>query len=293
MKNLHVLLCGIIMLFTCAITAQNTYTVNGESLSLKTEVEGTLSLLWNTIEGEYRYFSKKEDAILELKNTKEGGIYNKEFRKTLEAQTADVAISTSNVDLTLSSLRNFYDSYNGLKDPSFIKTASPLKPVLRLGGFAGITNSNFSENPENSTQLQLGAEVELADRAKLKRHAMVLRLANTFKTSDYNYSAFQTSLNYRFKFVMQPKFDVYVNAKYAAYTNICSETLIDMAGAPEPVLVDTSGANFDFPVSLGLGADIPMGNGFITIFLDDLVALNSDSNGEFPTNLQVGYKLEL
>lgn len=293
MKNLQTLLCGILLLFTCAISAQNTYTVNGESVSLKTEVDGKLSLLWNIIDGEYRYFSKKDDAILELKNTKEDRNYKNEFRQTLATQIGDADLQTSNVNLTLSSLRKFYNSYNTLKDPSFVKATGPLKPVLRLGGFAGITNSNFTDNPTNSKQLQIGADLEVVDRDKFKRHAVVLRLANTFATSDYDYSAFQASLNYRYKFVMQSKFDFYLNLKYASYISFDSERLINQEGLPEPVLVETSGNNFSIPLSFGLGGDFALGNGHLTVLLNDLFGLNIDSNDEFPTNILLGYKFEL
>lgn len=292
MKNQYTLLCGILLLFTCVITAQNTYTVNGESLSLKTEVEGTISLLWNTIDGEYRYFSKKDDAILELKNTKENGEYKNEFRKALGSQTSDTNIVTSYVNLTLPSLRKFFNTYNEARDPSFEAASSPLKPVLRLGGFAGITNSNFSENPTNSKQLQIGAELELADRSNLKRHAMVFRLVNTFESSDYSYGAYQASLNYRFKFVMQSKFDLYVNTKFVSYTSFNGERLV-LQENDETLLVDASGDSFNFPFTLGLGADIAIGDGYITVLIDDLVGLNVEGNGEFPTNLQLGYKFEL
>lgn len=293
MKNITSLFCGMLLLFTCIITAQNNYTVNGESLALKTEVEGTLTLLWNTIDGEYRYFSKKADEIVELTNTKENGEYQNEFRQTLASQTSDIPQDVSDVNFTLPGLRKFFNTYNAAKDPSFKAAATPLKPALRLGGFAGVTNSTFTDNPTNATQLQLGAELELVDRAKFKRHAMVLRLANTFESSDYNYSAFQASLNYRFKFVMQPKFDIYANAKFVSYTTFSGEFVLDEAAAPEPVVVATSGYNFAFPVTFGLGADYAVGNGYITLFFDDLVGLNVDSNGEFPTNVQLGYKFEL
>jgi hypothetical protein len=274
------------------MTAQNSYTVNDENLSLKTEVAGTLTLLWNTIDDEYRYFSKKDSAIVELTNTKENGSYQNEFRQTLASQTSDASIDTSDLNFTLPSLRTFFNEYNTAADPSFTATAAPLKPALRLGAFTGITNSHFTNNPTNATQLQIGAELELIDRAKLKRHAMVLRLANTFESSDYNYSAFQASLNYRFKFVMQPKFDVYVNSKFVSYTSFNGE-FVNEEAVPEPVVTPTSGNSFAVPVTLGLGADIALGNGFITVNLDDLVGLNATNNGEFPTNVQLGYKFEL
>jgi len=51
--------------------SQNTYTINDQQLELKTEIDGKLDLLWNTFNGQYRYFVRTEDGqIQELKNTK-------------------------------------------------------------------------------------------------------------------------------------------------------------------------------------------------------------------------------
>jgi hypothetical protein len=122
---------------------------------------------------------------------------------------------------------------------------------------------------------------------------MLIRLANTFESSDYKYNAFQASLNYRFKFVMQSKLDVYANVKFVSYTTFNSEFIIDQSDATETTVVPTSGDSFDFPVTLGLGADYALGNGYLTLLFDDLVGLNVDGNGEFPLNLQLGYKITL
>lgn len=52
--------------------AQQTYTVKGESLELKTEVEGNLDLLWTIKDCKYRFFVKTKDGTLtELKNNKQ------------------------------------------------------------------------------------------------------------------------------------------------------------------------------------------------------------------------------
>ena len=65
------LLVVISLFFLPFITiSQESYSVNGETLQLKTEVSGNISLLWNIIEGKYRYFVKKDNTIIELTNTK-------------------------------------------------------------------------------------------------------------------------------------------------------------------------------------------------------------------------------
>ncbi len=42
--------------------SQNTYTINDQQLELKTEIDGKLDLLWNTFNGQYRYFVRTEDG---------------------------------------------------------------------------------------------------------------------------------------------------------------------------------------------------------------------------------------
>jgi len=77
----------------CFITftslSQETYTVNGNSYQLKTEVSGTIDLLWNIIDGNYRYFAKKGDAIVELTSTKDdNNDYKEEYKTILEGVTS-------------------------------------------------------------------------------------------------------------------------------------------------------------------------------------------------------------
>ncbi len=104
------------------LQAQQQYTVNSETYTLKTEVEGALTLLWNTIDGEYRYFSKKGNDIVELKNTKQNGDYQEEYKETLRQQTSDAAVSTEKVNLTLPSLRAFFVEYNKKKSANIVLT---------------------------------------------------------------------------------------------------------------------------------------------------------------------------
>mgnify|MGYP000267953113 CR=1 FL=1 len=57
--------------FSVSGFAQQTYTLNNETLELKTEVEGNIDLLWNIFDGKYRYFVRDKDGdIQELVNTK-------------------------------------------------------------------------------------------------------------------------------------------------------------------------------------------------------------------------------
>jgi hypothetical protein len=292
MKSLLSILILSLFLFAGTLHAQQQYTVDGQNYTLKTEVEGPLTLLWNTINGEYRYFSKKGNGIEELTNTKQNGDYQEEYKKTLQQQTADATISVDKVKLTLPSLHAFFAKYNKMKDPNFSESKSKVDLQVRLGAFAGVSNSVYTANPTNTLQPVAGVEMELTDNVKLKRHSVVFRFRHTFENSDYKYSASQLSLNYRFKFVKTPKFDAYANVKFAALTFFNKETTILYNGLP-PEVVKKSGSDFSAPVTFGLGADYKVGNGYITFSYNDIVGLNVDSNDEFPVDFTVGYKFSL
>ena len=61
MKHILITLAFIGAIYTGF--SQETHTVNGESITLKTEVEGDLDLLWTSgDDGVFRYFVKKEDT---------------------------------------------------------------------------------------------------------------------------------------------------------------------------------------------------------------------------------------
>ncbi|MCW8980022.1 MAG: hypothetical protein OQJ83_01440, partial [Altibacter sp.] len=119
MKHLPLLCLFLMLLSYPALQAQQNYTVSGTTYSLKTEVEGTLTLLWNTIDGEYRYFSKKGNDIVELKNSKTDGDYQEEYKEVLRSQTADAVVAVEDVNLTLPSLRAFFIAYNKKIDPAY------------------------------------------------------------------------------------------------------------------------------------------------------------------------------
>lgn len=282
----------IALLFSFFATAQtDTYTVNGTSYELKKEVEGTLTLLWNTIDRDYRYFVKKEDVITELINTEKDGKYQEEYKTTLASLTSGSGVSTKKVNLTLGSLRNFLNDYNSKVDSSYTANSFMTKPEYRLGGFLGITNSVFTSNPNNGTNAQLGAEFEVLDPTSLPRHAAILQYKQTLSSENFDYSAAQFSLNYRYKFIKQPTVDFYINAKLITFTSFNRGSVVDESIQDDaPVLEADSGSSFQAPLIFGLGADIPLGNGFIFIQYQDAVGLFIDNNGEFPTDISAGYK---
>ncbi|NNK26664.1 MAG: hypothetical protein HKP06_00330, partial [Flavobacteriaceae bacterium] len=116
-----VLIIALVICCATPLQAQETYTVNGESYILKTEVSSTIDLLWNIIDNNYRYFLRKDNTIKELVNTKnDNGKYNEEYLNTLKEFMADSEMDFSKVKLLLYSLKDFVNTYNAAIDPSYV-----------------------------------------------------------------------------------------------------------------------------------------------------------------------------
>jgi len=285
----------LLLAFACSLSlyAQTNYTIDGKEYSLSTEIEGTLSLLWTTKGGTYQYFSKKGTDLTALINTKIDGEFQEEYKQVLQSQTKDQGMSTDKVKLTLPSLKEFFSEYNQKVDPNYPDLPPKAKLKARLGFFGGMTNYPFFSNPDNTLLPQIGAEVEIVDEVKLKRHSMLVQLRQLFATSDYDFSSTQISLNYRFKFVKSDAVDLYINTKFADYVYI-TQDIDDPNGDGDPEdAISGSGGNFRAPFALGLGADIPLGNGFLTVAYNDIFALNLEDNGDFTVDFSVGYKFSL
>ena len=281
--------------FACSLNsfAQKDYTVDGKTYSLAIEVDGALTLLWNTINGEYRYFSQKGNDIVELTNTREDKTYRQEYKQVLLSHTADNPMSMDKVKLTLPSLREFYNEYNQKYDPNFSGGTVTVALKTRLAFFAGMTNYVFFANPDNTLLPQLGVDFEIIDEVKLKMHSIVFQFRQILSTSDFDLSSSQFSLNYRFKFVKSQTIDIFINTKIAGYSHL-SQNIPDPDGDGNTNdAISGSGGEFQAPFAFGLGADIALGNGFITVGYYDIVALNLNDNGDFPVDFIVGYKLNL
>lgn len=290
MKRLLLLLALACSLSLCA---QTNYLIDGENYNLATEVDGTLTLLWTTVDGEYRYFSKKGSDIVELVNTKSDGDFQEQYKQVLERQTADQSTDLTKVNLTLSSLKAFFHAYNALSDPNYAGATPVAKLKARLGFFGGMTNYPFFANPDNTLLPQIGAELEIIDDVKLKRHSLVLQFRQLFATSDYDLSSSQLSLNYRLKFVKSDAVDVYVNTKIADYVYLTQDIDDPNGDGDTKDAISGSGGEFQAPFAFGLGADIPLGNGFLTVAYYDIFALNLEDNGDFTIDFGLGYKFSL
>ena len=283
---------ALLFLLFCGPTsnAQSSYTVDGKEFSLHTEIDGPLSLLWNTIDGQYRYFLKKGESIVELKNTKSEGTYQEEYKEQLQSMTSDAIVSTEKVKFTRNGLGKFVADYNLEQNPSYDDGKEEIKFSTRLGAFAGISNIIYVSNPDNSFLPVLGIDFELLEMTQLRRHSLVVRFKQLLENSDYAYSSSQFSLNYRFKFVAKETFDIFLNTKFAGYTHTKREIIV----GPNAIdIVSISDGNFDALGNFGLGADIALGKGHLTFMYNDIIALGLDTNGEFPIDFTVGYKLGL
>ncbi len=285
---LNLVLCTQLQCF-----AQETYTVEGQSYSLKTEVDGAITLLWNTIDGDYRYFAKKGNSITELKNTKTNGKYQEEFKESLQVLTADNPVNTTKVKLTLSSLREYINTYNKQVDPNFSNESPSIKLGARLGVFAGVSNAIFTQNPSNTLLPAAGIDFELIDEVKLKRHSVVLRLKQTIGNDEFQYNATQASLNYRLKFIKTETLDIFLNTKFVSYTYSSRDDFPVIQPDDTIVLESSSGGDFTAHGIFGIGADYKLGNGYLFFTYNDIVGLGLDSNNEFPVDFTLGYKWSL
>ncbi len=292
MKTLLSFLLVIFLFVVTTVNAQENYTIDGEQYTLITEVQGPLTLLWNSIDGEYRYFSKKDESIVELKNTRSEEGYQEEFKGVLTEQTSGVTMNVYDVKLTLSSLRDFVVKYNKRVDPNYVYESKKVNLETRLGIFAGITNTIFNINPNNTLLPVIGAELEFFDNDRLRRHAVVFRLKQTLGNSEYDFNATQLSLNYRFKFVTTKTFDAFINAKFVSY-NYIKRNVDYTSDTGQPATVSGSGGELQAPVAFGIGADFALFGGHLTFSYNDFVALGLESESEFPVDFTLGYKIGL
>lgn len=282
---------GLIFSFLLCIStlqAQENFTVKGENLQLKTEVEGQLDLLWNIIDGHYRYFVRTSDnTITELVNTRdENRQFKNEYKTTLEDLTG---VSANKVNLTLNDIKRYIDSYNLSQDSSYQTTIYNAKLQLLLGVFGGITNSPFINNPENVIAPQFGAELELLDANRIKRHALFMELRHVLKTNDFDYTTTELALGYRFRFINKRSFSLFGQTKFATL-NFSKNTIL----APNDLPVDVEETVFNIPLTFGIGADIRLSDSsFLMIRYNELFAVLIENKGNFSTNLTLGYKFNL
>jgi hypothetical protein len=281
-----------VLIFLVALLSQwhygQTITYESETFQLKQDIEGKIDLLWNVIDNEFRYFVRTEDnTVIELKNTRgAANKYQEEYKTVLSELTG---WDTSKLKLTLGSLRQFIDDYNASVDSSYTPVSKKSKLGLRLGFSGGITNNPFVTNPANELAPLLGGELEIYEENKLPRHSGFLQLRHSFETDDFQYSATELSLGYRYRVINRESFSIYGQVKFATL-NFTNATFLD-ANSMETSLSNTA---FDIPFIFGIGSDIKIGNkGYLTIIYGELFAIFLDNQGNFPTDISIGYKFNL
>lgn len=294
MKRLLLSLCGLFLCLNSLTAQTDSYTVNGQSYELQTEVEGPMTLLWNVIGQEYRYFIKKGNTVTELVNTEVNGKYQAEYIGTLKDLTSDANVDTQRLRLTLGSLRKFVNDYNTQVDPNYTDNSLLVDLEYRLGAFGGVTNNVFTTNPENISVPQFGIDFELYDPTALPSHAVVIQFKQTLSSDEFDYQSSQFSLNYRLKFIKSKAIDVYLNTKLVTITSAKRDSPLVLEGeGGSPVTFKQEGTNLQGPFIFGLGADIRLGKGFLTLNYHDAFSFVIDDNGEFPMDVSLGYKFIL
>ncbi|HLV15638.1 MAG TPA: hypothetical protein VKY41_10685 [Xanthomarina sp.] len=295
MKKLVFIFC--LFLSFSSVHAQKSYTINGETLELKTEVEGNLDLLWNTIDRQYRYFVRTKDGSLkELVNTKnpETKKHQQEYKVLLKDLTQEYGLSPDDVKLTLSSLKDYINMYNSTSDLNF-NYEPRAKLQSRLGVFGGLTNQPFVENLNNTSVPFFGAEFEVYRDTKLRNHAGYFNLKTALDSDEFDYSSTQLGIGYRYRFINKTNFSVYGNLTFVTYSFYKGTMRYDDPDTPGAYIYEKqSDSEMKAPFIFGLGGDIKVTkNGYITLAYDNLFALFSENQGNFPIDFAVGFKFNL
>lgn len=290
MQNFKTILAALLLCTTFPLAAQETFIINNDTLQLKREVRGPLSLFWAEENHRYRYFVQKDDRMVELRNTNG----NQEYKEQLQKLTADARVKTRDVLFVLYSLKHFTNTYNAQVQEDYVKNEATENIQQRISLFTGLSNNIYTHNPDNVLVPVAGLEYEFYDPNLAPRHSAFLQLRHSFKQDDYRYSSTQLSLNYRFKALYFSNFDIHINSRLAAL--FYSEDTIPIRNDDGDVIAvkDESGFTFTAPISFGIGSDIQITpKSFITVGYNDIFAIVWDSNGSFPLDFTVGYKYNL
>lgn len=290
MQNFKTILAALCLCMTLPLAAQETFIINKDTLQLKREVRGPLSLFWTAEDHRYRYFVQKEDRMVELRNTNG----NQEYKEQLQKLTADARVKTNDVLFVLYSLKHFTNTYNAQVQEDYVKNEATDNIQQRISLFTGLSNNIYTENPDNVLVPIVGLEYEFYDPNLAPRHSAFVQLRHSFKQDDYRYTSTQLSLNYRLKALYFSNFDIHINTRLA--TLFYSEDKIPITNDRGEVIAiqDESGFTFTAPLSFGVGSDIQITpKSYVTLGYNDIFAIVWDSNGSFPIDFTVGYKYNL
>ena len=257
--------------------SQESYSVDGVDYELKTETSGALTLLWNVINQEYRYFIKQGNTIVELKNTKGAdNKYQEEYKTILNDLTSNT-ISTKRLKLTLPDLTDFVNKYNASVDSSFKVDTKKIDIESSLMLFGGVTNHPYITNNENTAVGQFGAEFEVFESTNAPKHVLYFALRHSLDSDELKYKLTQLSLGYRYRFINKESFNIHGHVAIVNYNFVERNAIILIDDMYEEQPIKENG--LDVPFAFGIGADIKVSEkSFITfrwnvlfaIFLDDL-----------------------
>lgn len=293
MRRIEILFI-VFFLFTATISAQEVFIIEGDTVTLHREVNGTLSLYWAKKNEDYRYFIQKKKRMAELKNSEVDGVPQEEFKAQLADFTSDAEIDTHDAKFLLYSLKHFVNRYNALVQEEYSYNAATANIKHRLSLFTGLSNNRYTENPDNKIAPILGLDFEFYDPNLAKRHAAFLQLRQSFKKEDYHYGSTQFSINYRFRPLIFEKFDVHINVELVTF-NYYEDQLdvLDETGNVVDVKQD-KGISFTAPLNFGIGTDYKVTEAsYITFGYNDIFSLVLDSNEKFPIDFTIGYKFNL
>jgi len=123
----------------------------------------------------------------------------------------------------------------------------------------------------------------------MPRHSGFLQAKHTFDNDDFKFNTTEFSLGYRYRIINKSCFSIYGQVKLAT-VNFTSSSFTD-ENDMQTSLDETA---FDVPFIFGIGSDIKVGkNSFITIVYSELFAVFLDNQGNFSTDIALGYKFTL
>lgn len=268
--------------------SQESYTIEGETIELKTEVEGRLDLLWNVTKNNFRYFVRTEDGtITELKNTKSKGADLEDYKITLQQLTN--GLPAKKVRFRLYNLVYYINSFNAAEGSDNASTFARSKVNVRLGFSGGITNNPFVDNPENVKVPLVGLELELYEANVKSIQSAFLQVRRTFDSDEFEYSTTELSLGYRYRLLNLSWMSFYGQVKLAT-VHFTDNIRINESNIEESV----SSTTFEIPLVFGVGTDIRVGkNSYITLIYSELFGLLVENQGNFSTDISLGFKFKL
>ncbi len=242
-------------------------------------------MLWSLDNRNYRYFIRTEDAnILE--------ITGENYKEVLGQLTSDTNLSTDKVKFTKIGLKKYIDAYNKKTDANYQQTDTK-RIELRLMPFAGITNNPFITNEDNLLFAQFGGELELRENKTSPRSALFIKARHVLSNDELDFSTTEISLGYRYRIINQDKFSLFADVKFTTlnFSNATIPVADEEGVVTEQNFKDTA---FDVPFIFGIGADYKVAsNGYITLNYNEIFAANLKNQGNFSTNLTLGYRFEL